>query len=54
MSEAFEVNQLGTALGAEISGFDLAQPFGSNTAQALLNTLGEHGVIVFRGPEPDA
>ena len=48
MSETFGVKPLGTALGAEITGLDLAQPFGGNTAQALLNALGEHGIIVFR------
>ena len=48
MSETFGVKPMGTALGAEITGLDLAQPFGDNTAQALLNTLGEHGIIVFR------
>ncbi|MBT5434275.1 MAG: TauD/TfdA family dioxygenase, partial [Rhodospirillaceae bacterium] len=48
MTESFEVKPLGTALGAEIIGLDLAQPFGDNTAQALLGALGENGVIVFR------
>lgn len=51
MSATFAVRPLGATLGAEITGLDLAQPFGGNTAQALLNTLGEHGVIVFRDQE---
>ncbi len=51
MEQPFELSPLTHAVGAEVRGLDLAREMGSNTAQALLKALGEHGVLVFRDQE---
>jgi taurine dioxygenase len=51
MRAPFHLKPLGTALGAEVEGLDLAEPMGGNTAQALLQALGDHGILVLRNQD---
>jgi taurine dioxygenase len=48
-----EVRRTGAALGAEVLGFDLAQATGED-GKWLLQTLAEHGLLVFRNQKLDA
>ena len=52
MTEArLEIRPLSSALGAEISGVDLAGPLDQKTVSALRRALLEHLVIFFRDQE---
>ena len=47
-SNTIEVHPLGPAVGAEISGLDLAEPLASPALATVKGALAEHGVIFFR------
>jgi taurine dioxygenase len=42
------VNKLGNALGAEITGFDVAQPVDAAAFERIVSIFHEHAVVVFR------
>ena len=48
-----EVTRLAPAIGAEITGIDLAQPLDQTAAQPLADALAAHGILVFRGQPID-
>jgi taurine dioxygenase len=48
LSNTVDVRQLGSALGAEISGLDLAEPLTPPALATVKNALAEHGVVFFR------
>ena len=49
--QSIEVRKSTPAIGAEISGVDLAQPLGNQTFQEIHDALMENLVIFFRGQE---
>jgi taurine dioxygenase len=47
-SNAIEIRPVGSAVGAEISGVDLAEPLGRDAMRTIRETLAESGVVFFR------
>ena len=50
-SAPFDLRPLGAAMGAEITGIDLAQPFDDMVRDAILDAMVEHHILVF--PDQD-
>ena len=50
-SSTIEVRRVGASLGAELSGFDLAQPLDDATIEAVTDALVEYEVLIFRDQE---
>ena len=53
-ARAFEIAPLSPAVGARITGIDLSEPFGDDTAQQIYDAFAEHGVLCFPGQQISA